>query len=356
MRWPLSARVDLRNDRVYAEVADRQTRTAEEILRRLEDRPGVILADEVGMGKTYVALAVAVSVLEATRRKRPVIVMVPPAVADKWPKEWAVFRARCLRPGHDLRSAGPIRRGSDLLKLLDDPTPARRHIIFLTHGALTSSLTDPFVRLALLRQATLRRSDLVKRRKAVTRFAGSLLGDSRFADEHLVEALFNAPPAQWLQVWNRWRPGRPLDDDPVPFPLLAALRRVDLTLLRTALAEVPLNKGQTGCRSIAPGLHNYASRRSGSLLLGNGAGSISGARLIDNDRALVNSTVELRRRHSELKLALPAGAVLFLRGRPYGAANTTDGLWLKTFKRLCAAKIRPASLSAADRPRRMNLR
>jgi Helicase conserved C-terminal domain len=244
MSWRLSTRVDLRNDRVSNEDADRQSLTAEEILCRLDDQPGVVLADEVGMGKTYVALAVAVSVLDATKRKRPVIVMVPPAVAEKWPTEWAVFAERCLRPGHGLRAAGPVRRGSDLLKLLDDPAATRRHLIFLTHGALTSSLTDPFVRLVLLRQATLRRTELLNRRRSLARFAESLLGDRRFADEHLVEALLDAPPVKWQEVWNRWRPHQPLTDDPVPFALLRALRQVDLSLLRDALAEVPAHRSQ----------------------------------------------------------------------------------------------------------------
>lgn len=244
MSWRLSPRVDMRNDRVSDEDADRQTWTAEEILRRMDDQPGVVLADEVGMGKTYVALAVAASVLDATKRKRPVVVMVPSAVAEKWPTEWAVFADRCLKPGHGLRAAGPVRRGSDLLKLLDDPASKRRHVIFLTHGALTSSLTDPFVRLALLRQATLRRAELVKRRRSVTRFAASLLNDRRFADEQLVEALFETPPAKWLGEWNRWRPDQPLMDEPVPKDLLNALRKVDLSALRDALAEVPANRGQ----------------------------------------------------------------------------------------------------------------
>jgi hypothetical protein len=51
MSWRLSTRVDLRNDRVSNEDADRQTLTAEEVLCRLDDQPGVVLADEVGMGK-----------------------------------------------------------------------------------------------------------------------------------------------------------------------------------------------------------------------------------------------------------------------------------------------------------------
>ena len=38
--------------------AERQEATAQSILSDLARQPGVILADEVGMGKTYVALAV----------------------------------------------------------------------------------------------------------------------------------------------------------------------------------------------------------------------------------------------------------------------------------------------------------
>ena len=37
----------------------RQEATAREVLVRLRQQPGVVLADEVGMGKTFVALAVA---------------------------------------------------------------------------------------------------------------------------------------------------------------------------------------------------------------------------------------------------------------------------------------------------------
>lgn len=54
--------------------------TAREILDRFAHQPGQILADEVGMGKTFVALAVDVSVLEATEYANPVVVMVPTSV------------------------------------------------------------------------------------------------------------------------------------------------------------------------------------------------------------------------------------------------------------------------------------
>ena len=244
MSWSLSPKVSLRNDRVPDDDADRQLLTATEILRRLADQPGLVLADEVGMGKTYVALAVAVSVLEATGRKRPVVVMVPAAVAQKWPTEWQVFAELCLPAGHTLRASAPVRRGSEFLKLLDDPPATRSHLIFLTHGALTSNLNDPFIRLALVRRAMLHRPDLANRRRAVARFAKSLLSDNRF-DENTSTALLEAPVGKWLDIWNRRRPESTLTDDPVPFVLDPALKRVDLGSLREALASVPLHHNAT---------------------------------------------------------------------------------------------------------------
>lgn len=64
MTWPieigdLGTRLDLKNDRISEHDALRQLRTIAEILRRLPDQPGIVLADEVGMGKTFVALGVA---------------------------------------------------------------------------------------------------------------------------------------------------------------------------------------------------------------------------------------------------------------------------------------------------------
>ncbi len=67
MTWPVpfrARRISLRpkdSKRISREDADRQSATVKEILRRLERQPGLVLADEVGMGKTFVALAVAVA-------------------------------------------------------------------------------------------------------------------------------------------------------------------------------------------------------------------------------------------------------------------------------------------------------
>jgi superfamily II DNA or RNA helicase len=61
----------------------RQQETARSILHDFWAKPGVILADEVGMGKTYVALAVVASVLlSAEDEAHPVVVMVPPGLIE----------------------------------------------------------------------------------------------------------------------------------------------------------------------------------------------------------------------------------------------------------------------------------
>jgi hypothetical protein len=158
--------------------------------------------------------------------------------------EWAVFAELCLPAGHGLRASAPIRRGSEFLKLLDDSAKTRSHIIFLTHGALTSNLNDPFIRLALMRRAMWHRPNLANRRYAVARFANSLLSDKRF-DDGTADALLEAPVGRWQEVWNRRQPHYPLTDDPVPFDLEKALKRVDLGVLRKALEAVPLHQSVT---------------------------------------------------------------------------------------------------------------
>jgi hypothetical protein len=98
---------------------DRQTETANAILRRFfgseaERRELVILADEVGLGKTYVALAVAVSILDAIRRgeipdglptNKPVVLVLTPtsdALFNKWLREAEGFKKSCARNDGDL--------------------------------------------------------------------------------------------------------------------------------------------------------------------------------------------------------------------------------------------------------------
>jgi SNF2-related domain len=94
--------------------AERQHATVEEILRRMFDPIGrkrwelQILADEVGLGKTFVALAVAYSLLSHLRagKSEPdldgcyqkVLVITPHngALYHKWHREVAEFVKRCV--------------------------------------------------------------------------------------------------------------------------------------------------------------------------------------------------------------------------------------------------------------------
>jgi hypothetical protein len=239
VNWRLSENVDLHNERIPAKDADRQMRTAGEILRRFDHQPGLVLADEVGMGKTFVALAVAVSVVEATNGDRPVVVMVPAGVQEKWPKEWNVFRQACLDRDIGIRATDEsTRRGAGFLKLLDDPHERRNHIIFLTHGAFTNALVDPYIRLAIVRQAMLWQHDLGSQWNVLPRWAPRLFGAREYRDQDLVAELLNRSPRVWSRVVKR-ATGLSIDD-PVPATIVHALKRVDLSPVREVLHQLPL--------------------------------------------------------------------------------------------------------------------
>jgi ERCC4-related helicase len=242
MNWRLSARVDLRSPQIKAGDARRQHRTAGEILQRFDGQPGQILADEVGMGKTFVALAVAVSVIEATHRMKPVVVMVPPSVGSKWPLEWRKFSS-ALGHGPAIRATDhSVTSGAEFLKLLDDPASVRKHLIFLTHGALSNGLSDPLVRLAIVQRA-LRPRRLVRQRRAFPRWGERVIQGlyTHGLGEAGVEMLLSTPPVRWrgrLQVLEGADPG----DDPVPRTVLDVLPRLNLTRLQHILeSDLPLH-------------------------------------------------------------------------------------------------------------------
>lgn len=256
--------ISLHTDRISAEDAQRQERTAREILRRLENQPGLILADEVGMGKTFVALAVASAVALARPDDGPVIVMVPPSLKQKWPKDWDVFHAKCLDQGICKRLDTKVAdSGIDFMKLLDDPPDRRKEIVFLTHGALDRSLTDEWVKLALIRRALLRRTTMGHVRRALPRFAGRLLRrqwvDKK--DPDLWEKLLDTPPDRWRRIIERT--GLGIDDDPVPAKLIEVMGELDLQPVLDTLDRLPLREShniderlQDARRALSEGLGN----------------------------------------------------------------------------------------------------
>jgi ERCC4-related helicase len=226
--------------RIAEEDALRQERTAREILERLAAQPGVILADEVGMGKTFVALAVAVSVALANRGKRPVVVMVPSSLKEKWPADFALFREKCLPDQLRERVQGDqAERAVDFLKLLDDPPERRKSVIFLTHGAMSRSLTDPWVMLALIRRSLYRRRNTGQLRNALHRMPGEVL-QMKWAEnrsEDIWARLLAKHPSEWLNVVQD---DIEIADDPVPKAVWEVLPKLKNTnSVYEALARVP---------------------------------------------------------------------------------------------------------------------
>ena len=244
--------IKLTNDRISVEDARRQEAAAAEILARLARQPGVILADEVGMGKTFVAMAVAASVLVERGDTGPVIVMSPPSLREKWPKDWNVFSEMCLPPALRARyRAGRANSGIDLLRLLDDPPDRRRHIIFLTHGALNRTIGDGFARLAVIKRAFKGRSSLRAQKASFARWASRLVRlewvEKRAAG--LLGELIERPYEKWMGMIQRSDPKLRewVDDDPVPQhfgEVLEEMDRADLDELVEQLRQLPLRESK----------------------------------------------------------------------------------------------------------------
>jgi superfamily II DNA or RNA helicase len=236
--WP----VNLDNERISLHVpgrvsdadAARQEKTAAAILDRLTAQPGVVLADEVGMGKTFVAMAVAASAAWADKKQRPVVVMVPPSLKEKWPRDFNVFNRYCVPQdkGYAIRSASAD-DGVSFLKLLDDPRHRRNQIIFLTHGALSRGLTDPWTKLAIVK-AALRSRRLVAQRSAFPRFAADIIRARKYSEETFRQ-LMDGDESEWRSIVGE-------DDDPVPDSVRRVLqrRRLDLRDVEDTLLAAPL--------------------------------------------------------------------------------------------------------------------
>lgn len=256
MTWPvdlkyLSARLDYRNDRIGDADAKRQFLSVAEILCRLEKQPGIILADEVGMGKTFVALGVAAIAALADRGRRPVVIMVPPSLHEKWPHDFSIFRDRVLQIDNDrklnIKSAD---NALEFFKLLDDETKIRPHIIFLKHGAFQARSVDHWVKFALIKRA-LHGMRLGERRDALPRFADRILRvRSIYRDPALFAMLLNTPNQDWKRIVNTYyetSPERQLSDDPVPEAVQKVLESSEINLepLKECLRRLPARETGT---------------------------------------------------------------------------------------------------------------
>ncbi|WP_286763343.1 MULTISPECIES: DEAD/DEAH box helicase [Rhodopirellula] len=240
LAYSLHPKIDLHvTGRISASDAERQTTTAKVILARLTDQPGVILADEVGMGKTFVAISVAVSIALANRGGRPVVVMVPANLKNKWPEDLNLFCERCLPPELAKRvKFKTAQRAVEFLKLLDDPKDRRCSIIFMTHGAMSRGLNDPWVMLALIQRSLHRRHNTAGLKRVLGRFLGDLLQkkDLTRKDNDIWNKLLGNPPSEWLRLL---RGIADEDDDPVPEAIVKLLPELDTSAVFDALQQIP---------------------------------------------------------------------------------------------------------------------
>ena len=236
--------------KISADDGARQEATVLSILKDLSSQPGIVLADEVGMGKTYVALAVVASAVLANRDKaRPVVVMVPPGLAQKWPREWDQFKTVCcVEPsllGHirDLYVHTP----TDFFRALERPRRERPHIIWMTTGCFSRGLSDPWTKLALIRLARSRTRMDDETKKTLAKWATTLvrLKSKRQLTPEIVETLLHVDVGTWRGLLIREQILSEQDADPVSQYLLRHQNQIDWTPLTTFLRSeaIPGRRG-----------------------------------------------------------------------------------------------------------------
>lgn len=250
MTWPvitnnLKAHLDFHNDRISDADAERQFRTVDEVISRLNTQPGIVLADEVGMGKTFVALGVATIVALSDKGRNPVVVMVPPPVHEKWHRDFKIFSDRVLRVGAEKSiRVEKANNALEFFKLIDDHASIRSKIIFLKHGAFHTRTVDSWVKLALI-QFAMHGLHLRERRTALPKFAARILSmRSTYNDPQLFARLLAAPCNEWKTIINGHymeSPDLQLEDDPVPKAVQRVLEagRIDLRPLKEGLVQLP---------------------------------------------------------------------------------------------------------------------
>jgi hypothetical protein len=227
--------------RIQPEDAARQTKTATDILHGFVDRPGILLSDEVGMGKTYVALAVAASVIIATKgRQGPVVIMVPSRLRRKWQREWEQFKNHCsvgasLEWIRDTYAHSP----TDFFKLLDGNQSERCQLVFTTTGCFSRGFNDAWIKLAMIRLCREKTKLSAQQKQRLFRWAPQLvrLTSKRNLTENVVRTLMKANVENWREILVREGLINEDADDPIPEMLPKLKDKIGWTELVAVIRE-----------------------------------------------------------------------------------------------------------------------
>lgn len=223
--------------RISESDAKRQAITAKAILERMKDQPGLILADEVGMGKTFVALAVAISIY--LKEKKPVVIMIPPNLIKKWPNDFRLFKESCIQDPkirEELRCS-TAEKPEEFLKYLDDAPDKISSIIFLTHGALARKMGDGFIKLAIIQKALYMRKDTSELYKSLAKYAGNIINrlfiENKNKNVAIWELLLNSNVNKWKNILVKNKFFKEDDDDPVSELFNQELQQIKTSELNT---------------------------------------------------------------------------------------------------------------------------
>jgi hypothetical protein len=226
--WNLSPNIHLGGTAgtsyIQSDDALRQEKSARAILRALRDQPGIVLADEVGMGKTYIALAVVASVLEKRGRKGPpVVVMLPPGLVAKWQREWQQFQRTCCQPGsldwvRDEYAYEPIR----FLRLVEGDGKA--DLVWMTTNCFNRERRDPWIELAIVRWARESMHLDQETRRSIYKWAAPLVrkGPRSGLSGDVMRRLLESPHERWREILIHDGVLAESDEPPLPEVLMKA--------------------------------------------------------------------------------------------------------------------------------------
>ena len=153
---------------------------------KMGSKPGAILADEVGMGKTRIAVALALSVTRAGGR---VAVLVPPGLIHQWVREFRYVFSMVRESDDRLQIARPI----DTLLADDVSNLAKASVVLLPHGLLN-------FRMAAGHGTEKRVKQYASLLRACRDFSGDLLKDSE--RDELTEAQGLGPELKATHLKN----------------------------------------------------------------------------------------------------------------------------------------------------------